>query len=364
MNIGFFYIPYYPLVPGASAHGFQLASCLRARGHSILSCLGDQNPDCIHFDRTRKGAIRLAMQADVLYIRIATASFLERATLLKLIRPFSLPVVWEVNAPVEEVRASFPGGERDGFIHRESRRRRRFARLVDAGIGVSDVLQDYIKNDLGIQKAYAIANGSDPRLFDQKNARQTALDHLQDKFKVCWMGSTRTPWQGVEMILELAKRMEHVDPDIVFILMTRESLWEFPVLKNLLVLRQVPYFDFPHYLAAADVCLCLYKEYEWTQYGFYGSSLKLFDYMAAAKPIIASDMGQISDVIKDGINGLLVNNDIDTIIDKIRELKDKPDMRMLLGNNARQDTITFYNWDRVAEQTEAVLHEVCTSRAG
>ena len=94
-----------------------LMQALKKRGHQILSCLGDANPDCIQFERTKWGALKLAREADVLYIRIAgrpVHSFLEKSTLLKLIKPFSLPVVWEVNAPVEELNATFSEGpERD-----------------------------------------------------------------------------------------------------------------------------------------------------------------------------------------------------------------------------------------------------------
>ena len=36
------------------------------------------------------------------------------------------------------------------------------------------------------------------------------------------------------------------------------------------------------------------------------SPMKLFEYMASGKAIVASSMGQIKDIIKDGENGLLV----------------------------------------------------------
>jgi glycosyltransferase involved in cell wall biosynthesis len=363
MNIGFFYVPYYPVSTGRSVHGYNLMKALQKRGHRILSCLGDGNPDCINYGRTKWDAVTLARESDVLYIRIAgrpVHSYLEKATLLKLIRPLSLPVVWEVNAPVEELRGSYPAGkDRDALIKSENRKRKVLAHLVNAGIGVSEVLKHYIHDVLGIEKAYCIPNASDPQLFEVHTIQETALIHLHDKFKVVWMGSASTPWQGIELIIEIAKKMQHIDSTIVFILITGESLLEFPVLKNLLVLRQVPYSTLPHYLASADVCLSLYKEYDWLEYGFYGSSLKLFDYMAAGKPIIASDMGQISTVIKEGVNGLLVDNNAQNIIDSILELKGDHEKRQFLGSNARDDVINFYNWDRVAEQTEAVLVDVC-----
>jgi len=362
LKIGFFYVPYYPLSTGRSVHGFMLMQALKKRGHQILSCLGDGNPDCIQFERTKWGALKLARAADVLYIRIAGRpihSFLEKSTLLKLIKPFSLPVVWEVNAPVEELNATFSEGpERDFLIRRENRNRKLLSRFVDAGIGVSEVMKEYIQNVLKIKKAYSIPNASDPFLFEPDRSKKTALSHLDDKFIVFWMGSANTPWQGIELILEIAQKMERIDPRVIFVLVTGESLWEFPVRANLLILKEVPYANLPHYLLSADLCLCLYKEYDWLEYGFYGSSLKLFDYMAAAKPVIASRMGQVADVIKDEVNGLLVENDSEVIIDRIQALKEDSEKRIVLGAKARADVIKYYNWDRVAEETEAVLMDV------
>ncbi len=363
MKIGFFYVPYYPLTMGRSVHGYNLVRALKKRGHIILSCLGDGDPECTHYERSKSGALNVARQADVLYIRIAgrpVHSYLERATLLKLLRPFSLPVVWEVNAPVEELQGSYPPGrERDAMIKREHSKRKALAHLVDAGIGVSEVLKRYISNDLNIKKSYSIPNGSDPVLFDPARAAETVLERFPETFKVFWMGNAATSWQGIEVMLEVAEKMEKRDRNVLFILVTGESLVTLPVRSNVLLLRQLSYTDLPHYLAAADACLCLYKPYDWISYGFYGSSLKLFDYMAAGKPVLASRMGQIADIIRDGDNGLLVDNDGERIAEKIIELKDNPAQRTLLGSNARNDVISYYNWDRVAEETERVLQDAC-----
>ena len=46
-------------------------------------------------------------------------------------------------------------------------------------------------------------------------------------------------------------------------------------------------------------------------------------------------------------------------MDKIRELKKGRELRETLARNAREDVMNYYNWDRVAEQTEAVLMDVC-----
>lgn len=358
MNIGFFYVPYYPLTHGRSVHGYFLSRALRKRGHQLLSCLGDGDPECQHFPRTRRGALQLARQADVLYIRIDVFSFLKQATLLKLLRPFALPVVWEVNAPTEELLNGFPPGQqRDRIVRRERVRRRLLGRLVNAAIGVSEPLVDYIRQELGIERAYCIPNGANPARFAPGTALPTVLSRVETAFTVCWAGDAATPWQGIDCLLATAEALLKVDPDVLFVVITGESLWRFPVLPNLLVLRQVPYDDMPHYLAAADAYLCLYEPGTQHQYGLYNSPLKLFDAMAAGKPIVASNLGQIARVLSDGVSGLLCANRAEEIASRILQLKHDPALRRTLGAAARQAVIDHYNWDRTAARTEQVLLE-------
>jgi glycosyltransferase involved in cell wall biosynthesis len=353
MKIGYFYTPYYPVTASCSVHGYCLMQALKNRGHQMLSCLGDGNPDCINFDRTKAGAIKLALAADVLYIRASALSPMRNATLLKLIRPSSLPVVWEVNAPVEELESTLPPGkERKRLLTTEKIKLKLLANFVDAGIGVSDFLENYIRHELGIKKAFAIPNGSVPSAFEPHNLKKTCLEHFAGKFKACWAGDARISWQALDLIIETARSMEKTDPDILFIIITGESSWAFPVLTNLLVLRQVTFIDLPHYLAAADACLCLYKNHAM---GFYNSPLKLFDYMAAGKAIIASPLGQLGKIIRHEVNGLLTDDTVQTTAQYLRLLKSSPALRRQLGENARHEALDYYNWDRVALETESVL---------
>jgi len=363
MNIGFFYLPTYPPTSGYSPHGYHLIKNFVRRNHVILSCIGDGNPDCVNYPRGKWGALQVAGKADILYIRVLCASPLEKATLLKLVKPYSLPVIWEVNAPVEELRALMP---RDALIEekisRENRKRKFLSRFVNAAIGVSDVLKDYCQGYLGIKRSFSIPNGSDPELFDPEKAQKTVLDKFPHLYKVLWAGDALNPWQGVDIILEVARRMAQIDKDIIFIFLTRSD-YPFPLLENIMVLKEISYLKLPHYLSSSDLCLCLYNEYNWLEYGFYGSSLKLFDYMAAAKPVIASDMGQISQVIKNGVNGFLTSNKIDDIVDRILWLKNNRQRGEEVGREARKEVIRYYNWNRVAEETEKVLQAVLQEKS-
>ena len=94
---------------------------------------------------------------------------------------------------------------------------------------------------------------------------------------------------------------------------------------------------------------------------FFGSPTKLFEYMAMARPVVASRLGQIADVIIDGENGLLVEpNDPDALARAIERLAGDEALRARLGVAARQTVIEHYTWrhnaSRVFKAVETVMY--------
>jgi glycosyltransferase involved in cell wall biosynthesis len=78
---------------------------------------------------------------------------------------------------------------------------------------------------------------------------------------------------------------------------------------------------------------------------FFGSPTKLFEYMAMARPVIASQLGQIADVITNGENGLLVEpGNVAELAEAIARLAADEKLRARLGTAARQTVIDHYTW--------------------
>ena len=80
--------------------------------------------------------------------------------------------------------------------------------------------------------------------------------------------------------------------------------------------------------------------------------------MACGVPIVASNVGGIPDVVKDGENGLLVPpSNSEALADAIIYLLENEDVREKMGNNGREK-IKDYSWGRIANETEKVYDEV------
>jgi glycosyltransferase involved in cell wall biosynthesis len=82
---------------------------------------------------------------------------------------------------------------------------------------------------------------------------------------------------------------------------------------------------------------------------FYFSPLKVYEYMAAGLAVVASDMGQIAEVVDQGVDGWLCPpDDPHAWTMALRLLHENPGMGPSLGRAARQKVLARHTWDAVA----------------
>ncbi len=359
MNIGYLIkFKWYPPQGGGSVHAYQIAQYLMAKGHQLYTIYYyDQIPNVTVY--RQRQLLSFLKNIDVLYIRVDGRYGHERFTALKFLKLMNLPVVWEINSPVEELLVM---GKSEKEVQKLHAQRVFMARYVDACTCVSKEIQDYARNILKIKQSYLVPNGSDQKLFSSEKKNAHVYQNVADRFKVIWAGSSHYKWQATDLILEVARKMMTIDRSIVFILITKEKDLNIkgPIPENVKIFEEKNYLEMPAYLASADAGLCLYHS-QGLKGEFYGSSLKLFDYMASGLPVIATDIGQIREVIATRKNGILVNNSVDRIIESILYLKNNPQEAKRMGQASRKAVEDFYNWDRVGEETEKALLNVQAS---
>jgi glycosyltransferase involved in cell wall biosynthesis len=99
---------------------------------------------------------------------------------------------------------------------------------------------------------------------------------------------------------------------------------------------------------------------------FFGSPTKLFEYMAMAKAIVASELGQIGDVITHRKNGYLVEpGNIEMLVAALIEIADQPALRQQLGEQARLTAEKNYTWQQNANRVlTAFVKEFRSNRPG
>ena len=88
------------------------------------------------------------------------------------------------------------------------------------------------------------------------------------------------------------------------------------------------------------------------------SPLKLFEYMAAGRPIVASDLPSIGEVLRDGENAVLVEpGNPQAFVAGLQRIKDDTALAGRLAAQAAED-VRDYTWARRAERLETLLTAV------
>ena len=136
----------------------------------------------------------------------------------------------------------------------------------------------------------------------------------------------------------------------------------------------VPQAEAPRHLAASDILLSPHVPNA-DGSRFFGSPTKLFEYMAMAKPIVASALDQIADVLDPGLDVQSLPGDDDPsdrpelavltrpgnpedLAAALRFLAERPHWRARLGENARARALERYTWKHhvqtIVERLDAV----------
>ena len=90
----------------------------------------------------------------------------------------------------------------------------------------------------------------------------------------------------------------------------------------------------------------------------YTSPMKLFEYMALGKPIVASDLPAIREILRDGENAVLVEPDSpERLAGGVRRVLDDRGFAERIAQGAFDDAAE-YSWERRAERLERLFHEV------
>lgn len=201
-------------------------------------------------------------------------------------------------------------------------------------------------------------NGADPERFRPNvggDSIRRALG-LEGKLVAGFLG-TFGPWHGVETLAHAIARLPR-SVEATFLLVgdgdlrasVERILDEAGAKDRAIFTGRIAHDEVPAYLDACDMLLSPHVEMP-DKSAFFGSPTKLFEYMAMAKPVAASRLGQIGEVIEDGVSGLLLApGDVDALVEAIARLAADPELRARLGRAARERVLAEYTWQRNADR--------------
>lgn len=208
-----------------------------------------------------------------------------------------------------------------------------------------------------------IHNGVNTRLFkpSDKMACRKKLGIKGDYFNIGFVGSFKA-WQGLETLIEAVKIVKDKGYESIkcffigdgyLVKGLKEMVNWHGLQKDIIFTGRVTYKDVPTFINSFDICyLCRIGLY----FGF--SPLKLYEYLACAKPVIASRVEGISEVIEDGNCGYLFDpDDVESLASMIIESYNERNRLPEFGNNGRRLIENRFSWEKVARKVQRVLKE-------
>lgn len=290
---------------------------------------------------------------DVIYERYA----LWGSAGVALARELEVPLLLEVNAPLSDEQAAHRGLAFDTTA-------RGLDRMVfgaaDRVIAVSDELKQWlIVHGAEAERVTVLPNGVALGRFEGADGAGSAVRAqlgVTDQAVVGFLGTLK-PWHGTDTLVRAVAKLHRcgVTPYLLIVgdgperqaltaLAEDEGIGHTTIFTGAL-----PHEDIPSYLAAMDIAVAPYHQTE----NFYFSPLKIFEYMAAARPIVAAAVGQIRGCIIHGKTGFLYPpGDVAALADALNALLADRIWATALGQTARAYVRDHHTWEQKARVVE------------
>ncbi|XOB42195.1 MAG: glycosyltransferase family 4 protein [Candidatus Nealsonbacteria bacterium] len=224
-----------------------------------------------------------------------------------------------------------------------------FLKRLKKIIVITQKLKDFfVEKGINADKILVASDGVDLEKFNIKDTREKCRRKLNlslDKKIVLYTGHLYK-WKGVQVLAEASQFLPE-DTEIYFVGGTDRDIKEFKTRNSKLkikVMGHKPYSEIPFWLKAADV-LVLPNSAKYDISKHWTSPIKLFEYMSSKRPIMASDLPSIREILNEN-NAFLVKPDSpEELAKEIKSLLKNPSFSAKISNQAFQD-VQDYTWQK------------------
>ena len=330
-------------IGGITLYTVNLAKCLKQKGHRVIVCSsgGDLSGE---LKREGISHVRLNIKTKS---EINPKLLFALPRLISLIRDNRIEIIHahtRVTQCLAALIARLCGIAYVATCHgffKARLGRRIFKCWGDKAIAISDAVKDHLVKDLGVdpRKVELVYNGIDAERFNRELSVEDVLSlkrelGLRGGIVIGAIGRLSSV-KGYKYLLEAFAELSERYKDIQLLIVgdgpERERLLN--VAKELKIEKGVkfiePRSDTPRLLSIIDIFVSSSVQE--------GLGLSLAEALASATGVVATDVGGVGSLIKDGETGLLVpSSDSRRLASAIATLVDDPGLKDKLGSNGRK----------------------------
>src|SRR5262249_7477017 len=234
---------------------------------------------------------------------------------------------------------------------------------------VAKWLREYVMaQGVEADRVTVLTNAADPNLFHPGREASRLRRDLgwEAQFVIGFVGSMKN-WHGVPILLEVLQLLGGAQSQFRMLLVGSGPT--IPALQEEIRRRHlegavhltgaVPHETVAELVAAMDVAAAPYAP----DADGYFSPVKLFEYMAMARPVVAARVGQVEEILEHGRTGwLYAPGNADELARIIQSLATDRPLRQRVGAAAREQALVRHTWQYNARQVVAIPERLPTSR--
>lgn len=218
----------------------------------------------------------------------------------------------------------------------------KFADLIILAIEKESVKDFFLEE----KKILSITNGVSPNNYDFE-----LMEKISEPISLFYVGPIKKKL-GLISLIRLSKKLkvEGIDFNLNLIgpienkRSVKNKIKKLKLENNIKLYGKKPHEETLKIMKKSDVCLLPFEKNPYTNCIY---PIKLFEYLAMGKPVIASNLDGIKKIINDGKNGFIVDfKDSTNIVRIIEKIISEDERVRQLSENARK-TALEYSWDNI-----------------